>query len=75
MGVMRILDQTGDTTISWSVDDAASVEHAAAAFARERCRRLPVGRRQGATASQTWIVTEFDPTLEEIIWTQPVAAG
>ena len=75
MGVMRILDETGDTTISWSVDDAASVEHAAGVFARERCRRLPVGRRAGQPAGQAWLVTEFDPALEEIIWTQPVVAG
>ena len=75
MGVMRILDQTGDTTVSWSVDDAASVEHAAELFARERCRRVPFARQKGAPAHEARIVTDFDPHAEEIIWTQPVVAG
>jgi hypothetical protein len=72
---MRILDQTGDTTVAWSLDDAASVKEAAALFERERCRRVPFARRAGAPAQEAKIVTEFDPTAEEIIWTQPVVAG
>jgi hypothetical protein len=75
MGVMRILDQTGDTTVAWSLADAASVTEAAALFERERCRRVPFARRAGAPAQEAKIVTAFDPTAEEIIWTQPVVAG
>lgn len=75
MGVMRILDRTGDTCVAWSVDDEQSVRDAAALFEQERCRRVPFARRRGAAAHEARPVTEFDPTVEEIIWTQPVVAG
>lgn len=75
MGIMRVLDHTGDTIISWSTDDPASVEHAAARFSQERCRRVPFARRQGEPANHARMITEFDPAAEEIIWTQPVVAG
>lgn len=75
MGVMRILDQTGDTVISWDVDDASSVRVAAARFDCERRRRVPFARPHGAPASSARMITEFDPAVEEIIWTQPVVAG
>ena len=75
MGVMRVLDHTGDTIISGSAEDAASVEHAASRFNQERCRRVPFARRRGEPAGQARMITEFDPSVEEIIWTQPVVAG
>jgi hypothetical protein len=72
---MRILDATGDTAVRWSVDDPASIEHAAAVFARQLEHSVPVGRHAGAPAAAARIVTDFDPGLEEVIWTRPVAGG
>ena len=75
MGIMRILDETGDTTVAWSVDDPKSVEHARRRFARQRCSAVPIARPAGAPASATRIITEFDPSVDEIIWARPVAGG
>jgi hypothetical protein len=75
MGVMRILDETGDTQVAWAVDDPASIERAEHVFRREVCRRVPIARRHGARASEARVITEFDPTADEIVWTRPVVAG
>jgi hypothetical protein len=72
---MRILDATGDTAVCWSLDDPVSVDRAAAVFADELRHSVPVARAAGAPGSQARIVTDFDPTLEEIVWTRPVVGG
>ena len=75
MGVMRILDATGDTKVSWDVDDPESVEHARRVFAHQRCRAVPFARQAGAPATSASMITDFDAEAEEIIWTRPVVAG
>src|SRR4051794_16689620 len=76
MGMMRVLDHTGDTVVEWRADDPESVEVARAAFDGEQRRhRICFARRAGQTAAQVKPLLQFDPTVEEMIWVRPVTAG
>ena len=77
MGVLRILDATGDTVVTWSVDEPASVDGAAAAFDHQLTRRhrVPFARRHGEAANRARPIATFDPTVEEIIFAAPVTGG
>lgn len=76
MGVMRIVDETGDSTLTWEVDDERSVVAAAEMFTRlAALKRLPFARHKGAPASEAELVRQFDPEVEEIVWVRPVAGG
>jgi hypothetical protein len=77
MGVLRILDATGDTVLAWSVDDPDSVERAEAAFAHQlrRRHRVPFARACGEAANRARPITTFDPAAEEIVFASPVMGG
>ena len=75
MGTIRILDHTGDTRLQWSIDDRASVAKAIRLFGDQRRRGVAFARTCGQPASAARIITEFDPSAEEIIFTRPVAGG
>lgn len=76
MGLMRIIDETGDTTITWAVDDPATIAEAERVFARlVGERKIPFARTAGAPAEAAEKITTFDPHVEEIVWVRPVAGG
>ena len=76
MGIMRIVDETGDSTLTWTRDDEASVVAAAEMFTRLAAeRKLPFARAAGAPASEAELVRNFDPDAEEIVWVRPVVGG
>lgn len=76
MGVMRVLDATGDTVVAWAEDDTESVAAAAAMFLEQQGeRKLAFARRAGAPAADAELIRHFDPTAEEIVWVRPVAGG
>ncbi|MGD0219172.1 MAG: hypothetical protein ABSC73_01735 [Acidimicrobiales bacterium] len=76
MGVMRILDQNGDTAVSWDVCDPPSLRRAEALFADLSSRHnLAFARAFGAPASKTDLLKTFDPNAEEIIWVRPIQGG
>jgi hypothetical protein len=77
MGVLRILDATGDTVVAWTPDETASVEAARAEFDRQlhRRHRVPFARACGAAANQARPILVFDPTVEEILFAAPVTGG
>ncbi|MFM8302876.1 MAG: hypothetical protein ACKOA9_01050 [Actinomycetota bacterium] len=76
MGTMRILDSTGDTTVTWAPDDPASLLEAEALFDRLRSeRKIPFARVVGAPAREAERIARFDPDAEEIVWVRPVAGG
>lgn len=76
MGTMRILDRTGDTCLTWSLDDPASLAEAEARFDRLRAeRKIPFARAVGAPATDAERITRFDPAAEEIVWVRPVQGG
>ena len=76
MGVMRIIDATGDTILEWAPDDLLAVARAEAIFDDLRARRqLAFVRRAGESAHDAERVASFDPGAEEIIWVRPIAGG
>jgi hypothetical protein len=76
MGVMRIVDSTGDSVVTWAIDDPLSVTEAQAVFNRLAGeRKMPFARVAGAAASDAERITAFDPAVEEIVWVRPIAGG
>jgi len=76
MGVMRIVDWTGDSAITWAVDDPVSIAEAEVVFARlVGERKIPFARAAGAPASDAERISAFDPALDEIVWVRPIAGG
>ncbi len=77
MGILRILDQTGDTTLEWRIDDPASL-----AAVRDEFDRLVLAekwhafaRAAGARADDATLVRGFDADAEEIVLTRPLMGG
>lgn len=76
MGMMRILDHTGDTVVNWSVEDAATLERAEAVFEQQlSAKRMAFARPEGALADKAERVYAFDPGAAEIIWVRPIQGG
>jgi hypothetical protein len=76
MGTMRILDSTGDTLVSWDVEDHPTVRQAEELFARLTAeRKIPFARPAGAPAEEAERISTFDPAAEEIVWVRPIAGG
>lgn len=76
MGVMRVLDETGDTVVSWCEADEQSVDSAREAFARlTREAKIPFARSAGGDVHCIERINSFDPRLDEILWVRPIAGG
>jgi hypothetical protein len=76
VGIMRIIDSTGDTVIDWQVGDPVSTTEAEALFNRLQSeRQMPFGRSTGAAAKDATLLRSFDAELEEIVWVRPVQGG
>ncbi len=77
MGVLRILDQTGDTIVEWQTDDPTSVEQVRAEFDRlvglEKWHAF--ARDAGAPADEATLVRTFDEHADEIVLTRPLMGG
>lgn len=76
MGMMRILDSTGDTIVAWDVEDEAAIRQAEELFDQlMRERKIPFARSAGLAAGQSEQIRAFDRNAEEIIWVRPIAGG
>ena len=76
MGVLRVLDCSGDTTLAWDTELADTVAEAEAAFeAMLAARRMAFGRAVGAAREEATLLRRFDPSLEEIIVVRPLQGG
>lgn len=76
MGVMRVIDRTGDSRVAWKLGDAASVDRAQAIFDRLLVgRQLAFARPAGGSAYAAERIWAFDPSAEEILWVRPIAGG
>lgn len=77
MGLLRIMDATGDTVVPWAVDDPVSLRRAEEVFEHQlrRRHRVPFARRCGEAANRARPITAFDPAAEEIVFASPVAGG
>lgn len=76
MGIMRILDETGDTVVKWSVDDPETLLEAERIFESLSLeRRMAFSRPVGAPASEATLVKTFDAAAEEIVWVRAIVGG
>jgi hypothetical protein len=70
--ILRILDHSGDTTVSYDVEDAEAVRDVARRFERlmgANFVAFDVSTQPGR------ILTVFDPNAQEIIVSPPFAGG
>jgi len=74
MGVMRILDSSGDTKVLWEVDDDEALARAASLFDELSSEGKLAFERKGSQ-TETSRIREFDPDAEEIIWVRPIQGG
>lgn len=73
MGMLYVLDHTGDTRIGWDVNNAASVAEARRMFNELRGHNYVVYKKTGdGTGAQ---IRDFDPTAEEIVMSPPLVGG
>jgi hypothetical protein len=76
VGTMRVLDETGDTMVTWSLEDAEALERASKLFAVELAKgSLAFSIPPGGRDRDAERVTRFDPQADEIVWVRPVAGG
>lgn len=76
MGAMRILDQSGDTMVEWSINDAESIDRAKTIFDRQLAqKKLAYAEPPDGKADDAERVTRFDAEAREILWVHPIAGG
>ena len=76
VGTMRILDETGDTMVTWSLDDTQTLERATKLFDAERAKgSLAFSIPPGGRDRDAERITRFDPGADEIVWVRQVAGG
>jgi len=76
MGTMRILDHSGDTAVTWDIDDEATVRAAEELFERLGAEsKMAFARSAGAPPEEAERIRRFDPAAEEIIWVRPIQGG
>ncbi|HUZ21089.1 MAG TPA: hypothetical protein VMU75_11030 [Acidimicrobiales bacterium] len=74
MGVMRVLDHTGDTAVLFDARDEATLDAARGLFDQLASEgKLAFARRLGEREGVR--IRDFDPDAEEIIWVRPVQGG
>jgi hypothetical protein len=74
MGVMRILDSSGDTEVLWDVSDDEALAKAASLFGELASEgKLAFERNEPQTTASR--VREFNPQADEIIWVRPIQGG
>lgn len=73
MGMLAILDHTGDTQKQWDVNDAASVAEAGKVFDEFREKNYLAYKKVGEGSGEQ--IRAFDPTAEEIVMARPLVGG
>ena len=74
MGKMIVMNDQGDSSISWDKDDKGSVAVAEQSFNVLRSQgNLPFTVTSEGRADK--VLDTFDPAAEEIIFTPPMAGG
>lgn len=74
MGILRYMDDTGDTKLIWDPEKEAEVENARRTFNDLRKKKYNAYsvKKNGDKGE---IITEFDPEAEKIIMAPPMAGG
>lgn len=74
-GEMAVMDQTGDTKVIWSRDNADEVEMARKQFAEFRKKKFVAFRVRGKDGEKGEQIDEFDANAERIIFVPPMVGG
>jgi hypothetical protein len=81
LSVLRVLNGSGDTSVSWDPDRVAAGDPEAQAAVREAERIFHKARADGAQAFQvmphapTRRVEQFNPEAEEVLLIPPMVGG
>lgn len=73
MAKLRVLNMTGDTTLEWAPNDAASVEVVRKQFDAIIKEGYMAFRVDSPTSGE--LIRTFEPEAEEIIMTAPLVGG
>jgi hypothetical protein len=74
MGVMRILNSSGDTEVLWDVSDDEALAKAAHLF-DELATDGKIAFERNASERAAARVDAFNPDADEIIWVRPIQGG
>jgi hypothetical protein len=74
MGVMRILDSSGDSEVLWNVSDDEALAKASRAF-DELVRKGRLAYERNGSQNAAARVRAFNPEADEIIWVRPLQGG
>lgn len=73
MGELRVMDPSGDMSVTWNPRVQAEVDVARETFDRMRNKGHLAYRKEGA--GRGTMLREFDPSASEIIITPPLQGG
>jgi hypothetical protein len=74
VGLMRILDHTGDTPVRWDVLDGRATDSARQIFCNLNAEGKTAFARY-APEKEFRLVRDFDPVADEILWVRPLQGG
>lgn len=74
MGELATMDQTGDTKVIWSADNADEIANARRMFTDLRAKGF-VGYSVKKNGEKNEIIHTFDPEAERIIMAPPMVGG
>lgn len=74
MGILRVMDHTGDTETPWDKTNPASVETAERMFA-DLMAKKHIAHKPSGDGSPGTLLKKFDPDAEEIIFNPPLQGG
>lgn len=72
---MAVMDETGDTKIMWSKDNAEEVAEAKETFDRHRKKGFAAFHVTGKDGAKGTQMNEFDPNAERIIFVKQMSGG
>lgn len=75
MGILNILNRSGDHEVEWDPEDEASVADAKAAFDAERKRGSAAFIAPGNRLADAELTREFKPDAERIVTKPPHSGG
>jgi hypothetical protein len=72
---IAVLDSSGDSKITWSLNDEIAIENARRSFDYFREQGYTAFRVDGDEGGLGGLMNEFDPTAEQVVFVPPMVAG
>jgi hypothetical protein len=70
---MHIMDETGDTTVTWDPADLATIEYAESQFREAKARGYRADSLDGKGGGE--VIHDFDQTATEIVMSPQLVGG